>query len=605
MMYIFLMTAFAVPVQIMQQGRILDSDGTPLEGNQFLRFAIYDEQQGGSPLWEESILLNITNGYYSVELGTNPLLALESELLLTGGLYLEIDVNNTILEPRQSLGSVPYARVSQIAESLEGGNVNATQIAVSDQIVVDGDGNWMGQPITPQWSNIQGIPSGFGDGVDNDTQLSANDVVGIIEGTSSLHLHADTTIDGEAIQRGDDKDSLADISCVDEGMILTYIGGFWDCGYDMVLDSADVIGFVEGQTDLILHLSSSSTVNGDVIQTGTDQDTLAGITCSAGEILVYNINTSNWDCGTDTDTNLTAQEVKEMIESTAVNLAAGSQVDSADILTTASTLSVEWSNITNVPSALSDGDDSDTLDTLNCTEGQVAIKSASGWECKNFTTLLDNDNDGVMAWEDCDDDDQSKPANDADCDGVLTADDCNDSDAETTENDGTTAACALSSCKAILDAGFSTGDGLYYINPNNVTAFQVTCDMTTNSGGWTIIPESTSYTYKIYTEAEFEQTYTYTLTTTQINAIKSVSTEGFQDYQCQTVGVGSQYNLRGWDSNIFGVSGSCWAINNSDYKSSSGTYTSMTQIPLLSWFSVDCGDPSEGCQHNVDNAYFR
>ena len=249
-----------------------------------------------------------------------------------------MDVNNTVLEPRQSLNSVPYARISQIAESVEGGMVNASQISVADQVVVDSTGNWLGQPITPQWSDIQGIPNDFSDGVDNDS------------------------------------DSLADISCPSDDMILYYTGGSWECGYDDVLDSADVIGFVEGASSLDLDLSSNSTVDGQNIQTGTDQDMLAGINCSAGGILVYNINTSKWDCGTDTDTNLTAQEVKEMVENASVNLAAGSQVNGSDILTTDSTLSIDWSNIANIPSDIDDGDnDSDTLDALNCAEGQVVF----------------------------------------------------------------------------------------------------------------------------------------------------------------------------------------------------------------------------------------
>lgn len=44
------------------------------------------------------------------------------------------------------------------------------------------------------------------------------------------------------------------------------------------------------------------------------------------------------------------------------------------------------------------------------------------------------------------------------------------------------------SCKAILDAGESTGDGRYEIDPDGTGGedpFSVTCDMTTDGGGWT------------------------------------------------------------------------------------------------------------------------
>jgi hypothetical protein len=51
---------------------------------------------------------------------------------------------------------------------------------------------------------------------------------------------------------------------------------------------------------------------------------------------------------------------------------------------------------------------------------------------------------------------------------------------------GSLATCPATSCKEILVDGHSMGDGLYWLDPDGSGAFQISCDMTTDGGGWTL-----------------------------------------------------------------------------------------------------------------------
>ncbi len=388
MLFFLIQSSFAIPQNLSQQGRLLDSDSIPVEGNHYVTFRIFESQASTNSLWTESLSVNFENGFYTVVLGENISNPLDTEIFGNEPLYLELQFESAPpFLPRQLLKSIPYSLYSGVAESLEGGSVKATQIEVGGTTVIDSNGAWVGPTINLSWGDLQNIPSDFADGVDDDTVLSESEVEGFVT-NSALDLAEGTTIGGKVLQEA--------ISC-QPGQILQYDGSLgWSCAEDSVLTSDDVLGYV----------------------------------------------TQN-----------------------PIDLADGSKVAGADILTANSTLSVDWSNITSVPLGLDDGDDnSNALDSLNCSEGQVAIKGSSGWTCQEFTYLLDKDGDGAMAWEDCD-----------------------DNDSNLLNGAGTASNCAATSCKAIKDAGHDNGDGAYWIDPTGDDPMEVFCDMTTDGGGWTLV----------------------------------------------------------------------------------------------------------------------
>ena len=160
------------------------------------------------------------------------------------------------------------------------------------------------------------------------------------------------------------------------------------------------------------------------------------------------------------------------------------------------------------------------IDTSDCDDAAAAVNPAATEVCNTIddncdgaidedsaadalTWYLDADADGegdaglptlacaapagyVASATDCDDADSSVYAAAAEtCDGL-------DENCDGVADDGALGAdvtCAAPSCVAILDDGSSTGDGLYWLDPDTdgdtADAWQAWCDMTTDGGGWT------------------------------------------------------------------------------------------------------------------------
>ncbi len=202
----FASPAHAVPFLLQQQGRLLDAVDQPLTGSRPVTFALYDDDTAGNLLWTETVDVTFADGYFSVTLGqTNAITEAEIE---EPEIWLGLTIATEELLPRQRLVSVPYAVRSGTAESLVGGHVDATSIAVGGVPVVDAGGAWVGAPppdtlsgLTcntgdlPQksaggwvcvpgstfattrldWTDIDNRPAGLDDG-DDDTRLTEAEV---------------------------------------------------------------------------------------------------------------------------------------------------------------------------------------------------------------------------------------------------------------------------------------------------------------------------------------------------------------------------------------------------------------------------------------------
>ena len=180
-LFLFLSAALAVPVELSQQGRLLDASNVPVLGNHSVAVRIFDDPEYGYVLWEEEQSISFTNGYYALFLGTDPTNPLDDSLLEAEPLYVELRVDGGApLLPRQKLVSAPYARLSGTATHVKGGNVDAQQLQIGGQTVVDSNGLWVGQTPIVGWSELSGVPGDLLDGDDN-TQLTEQQVEDFVE----------------------------------------------------------------------------------------------------------------------------------------------------------------------------------------------------------------------------------------------------------------------------------------------------------------------------------------------------------------------------------------------------------------------------------------
>jgi hypothetical protein len=400
---LFASTAHAVPAQFTHQGRLLDADGAPLGDEATIMFRVTDSEVGGTALWEETITTSLTNGFYSAVLGASDDNPLDTDVLSQAPVWLELQLDGEpAMFPRSPINAVPYATMATVAEELFGGPVDASHIAVDGTPVVNELGEWVGPAPTVNWTDIEGMPEDFADGIDDDTDTDTDSFAAL--GTSCLD--GDIPVWDSVLVEwvcDMDQDTLAGIGCLD-GQLIRWSGDAvgWMCA-----DDADTL-LTEDEVDAMV--SDNGYAMASEVFSGSFLDL---------------VDVAPGLADGDDDTQLTEDEVDAMVSDNGYAMA----VDG---------FGGSFTELTDLPDGLEDGDDNtDTLLDLDCAAGEIAVQTESGWACSTIAEQLDADSDGAMVWLDCDDTTSTLGSTllDADCDSVLTADDCDDSNPDSTIRD--------------------------------------------------------------------------------------------------------------------------------------------------------------------------
>ncbi|MCU1283036.1 MAG: hypothetical protein JWM53_6582, partial [bacterium] len=109
-----------VPATITQQGRLLNTDGTPATGTVSMTFSLYDSSTSTTAIWTETQSATLDDGYFSVQLGSMTSLSssttLATDLAKGVSLFLGLKVgSDSEMTPREEITTVPYALVAQNA----------------------------------------------------------------------------------------------------------------------------------------------------------------------------------------------------------------------------------------------------------------------------------------------------------------------------------------------------------------------------------------------------------------------------------------------------------------------------------------------------------
>lgn len=105
-------SAHADSVKLNYQGRLRQKGGPLVNGNVNMSFRMYTNETGGVCIYEESNLVTVVDGVYSVVLGKNPVMGDLEDAIKDDNAHLEVVINGNPLRPREKFTPPGFAKKS-------------------------------------------------------------------------------------------------------------------------------------------------------------------------------------------------------------------------------------------------------------------------------------------------------------------------------------------------------------------------------------------------------------------------------------------------------------------------------------------------------------
>ncbi len=311
----------AVPTTVGFTARLVDDKtGDAVTGSHHLTFELFDAATAGSSVWMEGRDVEIEDGLLFADLGSSK--PLDAAVFDGRRLFLQVSLDEVVMEPRIALDSVPYAIRAGVASEADAvGGLTAADLqpritgacgAGNFVIGVNPDGSVVCAPDLSGSGDVTDVVAGSGlqgGGTGGSVTLSmlltcaasdllkwngsawvcAPDAVGAGDVTS-VTVGAAGGLSGGGTA-GDVALSL--LTTCTAGQLLKFNGSSWGCATDVDTDTnsgGDITGVLTG--------GNSGLVGGT---TAGDAALSLLTNCVAGQLLKW--NGTAWGCANDADTN--------------------------------------------------------------------------------------------------------------------------------------------------------------------------------------------------------------------------------------------------------------------------------------------------------------